>query len=43
MNANAILRLAAVVCFVLAVFGVAPFGLTPVALGLAFWCASTFA
>lgn len=35
------LRIAATLCFLLAVFGVAPGGLNPVALGLALWCGST--
>jgi len=43
MNASVILRLVACICFVLAVFGVAPGGLAPVPLGLAFWVGSTFA
>lgn len=43
MNANAIMRLVAVILFVLAVFGVAPGGVSPVPLGLAFWVGSSFA
>jgi len=35
------LRVVATLCFLLAVFGVAPFGLTPIALGLACWCAAS--
>jgi hypothetical protein len=41
MNASALMRLVATICFVLAVFAVAPGGLSPVALGLALWCGST--
>lgn len=43
MTMGVIMRVAAVVCFVLAVFNVSPFGLSPVPLGLALWCAATFA
>jgi hypothetical protein len=38
MNASAIMRLIATICFVLSMFGVAP-GAVP--LGLALWCGST--
>ena len=41
MNASAIMRLVATVCFVLAIFGVAPGGVTMVPLGLGLWCGST--
>lgn len=41
MNISVVMRLVATICFVLAVFGVAPGGLSPVALGLAFWCGSS--
>ena len=41
MNVSAVMRLIATICFVLAVFGVAPGGLSPVALGLALWVGST--
>jgi hypothetical protein len=42
-SVSVVLRLLAVICFVLAVFGVAPGGLAPIPLGLAFWVGSTFA
>jgi hypothetical protein len=41
MNASAIMRLVATVCFVLAIFGVVPGGVVMVPLGLALWCGST--
>ena len=41
MNASVVMRLVATVCFVLAMFGVAPGGISPVPLGLALWCGST--
>lgn len=41
MNTSAIMRLVATVCFVLAMFGVAPGGVGMVPLGLALWCGST--
>ena len=41
MNASAIMRLTATICFVLAMFGVAPGGVLIVPLGLALWCGST--
>jgi len=41
MNASAIMRLVATISFVLAMFGVAPGGITLVPLGLALWCGST--
>lgn len=41
MNVAYLMRLIAVVCFVLAIFGVAPAGIAPVPAGLALWCAST--
>lgn len=37
MNLNLLLHILAFICFVLAVFNVAPFGLAPIALGLALW------
>jgi hypothetical protein len=39
MNASTVLRIAAVVVFVLATVGVAPVPMTPLALAL--WCGST--
>lgn len=44
MNASAIMRLVATICFVLAMFGVAAGGfpvIPMIALGLALWCGST--
>lgn len=41
MNVSAALRLFAVILFVLAAAGVAPFGASPIAVGLACWCGST--
>ena len=41
MNASSILRLVATICFVLALFGVAPGSVPMVPLGLALWCGST--
>ena len=41
MNASAIMRLVATVCFVLAMFGFAPGAVLLVPLGLALWCGST--
>jgi hypothetical protein len=41
MSTSAILRLIATICFVLAVFGVAPGAVAIVPLGLALWCGST--
>ncbi len=43
MNFSFALRVLATLFFLLALFGVAPFGLSPVALGLACWCGSTLA
>jgi hypothetical protein len=37
-----VLRLLAVIAFVLACFGVMPGGFSMIAVGLALWCASTF-
>jgi hypothetical protein len=42
VNASAIMRLVAVICFVLAIFGVPMSEHDMASLGLAFWCASTF-
>lgn len=41
MNASSVMRLIATICFVLAIFGVAPGGLAMVPLGLALWCGSS--
>jgi hypothetical protein len=41
MNASAIMRLVATVCFVLAMFSVNPGGIAMVPFGLALWCGST--
>ena len=41
MNASAICRLVATVCFVLAAFGVSFGAVALVPLGLAIWCGST--
>jgi hypothetical protein len=41
MGTSAIMRLIATICFVLAVFGLAPAGALMVPLGLALWCGST--
>lgn len=41
MSISAVLRIIALVCFVLAAFGVAAFGVLLVPIGLAFWVAST--
>lgn len=41
MNASAIMRLVGTICFVLAMFSVAPGGVLMVPLGLALWCGST--
>lgn len=41
MNASAVLRLIATICFVLAALGVAPISPAMVPLGLALWCGST--
>jgi hypothetical protein len=41
MTPSAILRLIATICFVLAVFAIAPAGVAMVPLGLALWCGST--
>jgi hypothetical protein len=41
MNLSLALRIAATLCFLLAVFGVAPGGVLMLPLGLAFWCGST--
>jgi hypothetical protein len=41
MNTSAIMRLIATICFVLAIFGVAPGAVAMVPLGLALWCGST--
>ena len=41
MNTNAILRLVATICFVLAIFGVPLPSMQMVSLGLALWCGST--
>ena len=40
MNISRVLLLGAVLAFVLAIFGVSPFGLSPIALGLALFAAS---
>lgn len=37
MSINLLLHILALICFILAIFGVAPFGLAPIALGLALW------
>lgn len=37
MSINLLLHILAFICFVLAIFNVAPFGLAPIALGLALW------
>lgn len=37
MSINLLLHILALICFVLSVFNVAPFGLSPIALGLALW------
>lgn len=37
MSINLLLHVLALICFVLAIFNVAPFGLAPIALGLALW------
>lgn len=41
VNASSIMRLVATICFVLAMFGVAPGGVLMIPLGLALWCGST--
>lgn len=41
MNASAIMRLIATICFALAVFGLQPGLVLLVPLGLALWCGST--
>jgi hypothetical protein len=41
MSTSRILRLIATICFVLAIFGVAPGVVAMVPLGLALWCGST--
>lgn len=41
MNVSSIMRLIATICFVLAMFGVAPGGVLMVPFGLALWCGST--
>lgn len=41
MTVQAVMRLIACICFVLTMFGVAPGGLSMIALGLALWCGST--
>lgn len=43
MNFSLVLRALAFALFVLACFGVTPFSVSPIALGLACWVASTFA
>lgn len=41
MGTSRILRLIATICFVLAIFGLAPGAVAMVPLGLALWCGST--
>lgn len=41
MTIGTVLRIVALVCFVLAAFGIAAWGLLLLPLGLAFWVAST--
>jgi len=42
MNGNALLRLAACICFILAAFGVSVGGFPLIPVGLAAWVGSTF-